>query len=261
VLESCRLGLNSRATFHPPDAGYEPMMVLGDLGPQHGEGPLFAGVGVLCETATRLAGVDGAAVAVLMSTQSRELVYATDEVARRIDELQFTVGQGPCLDAYELAWPQLCPSLDSGAAQDNWLAFSSEVRDIGVEAVFAFPLPGVKHALGVLELYRKTPGELDEEQHSAAATCAEAIGHAILSNVPYRDIDVEAAVGVEAASLHSSNPFNRSELHIAAGMVAVHLHVSIDEALARIRAHAYSSGTAVSAAAGEIVARRLTLPQ
>jgi hypothetical protein len=51
------------------------------------ESPLYAGVGVLCETAVRLADVDGAAVAVLMSAQSRELVYATDEVAQQIDDL------------------------------------------------------------------------------------------------------------------------------------------------------------------------------
>ena len=236
-------------------------MVLGELGPQHGEGPLFAGVGELCETATRLAGVDGASVAVLMSPQSRELVYATDELAERIDELQFTVGHGPCLGAYQSARPQLCPSLDDGAARDTWLAFSSEVRGLGVEAVFAFPLPGTGHALGVLELYRKTPGELDEDQHTAAAACAEAIGHTILSNVPHRDSDVETALGVEAASLHSSNPFNRSELHLAAGMVTVYLHVSIEEALARIRAHAYSTGMPVTEAASEIVARRLTLQE
>jgi GAF domain len=236
-------------------------MVLGDMGPEHGESPLFAGVGVLCETATRLAGVDGAAVAVLMSPQSRELVYATDDLAKEVDEFQFTVGEGPCLDAFELAWPQLCPNLDACTVRDNWLAFSSGVREMGVGAVFAFPLPGAQHVLGVLELYRRTAGGLDDEQLNAAATCAEAIGHTILSNVPHSASAVEAAVGVEAASLHSSNPFNRSELHIAAGMVAVHLHVSIDEALSRIRAHAYSAGLTVSATAGEIVARRLTLQE
>jgi hypothetical protein len=62
------------------------------------ESPLFAGVGVLCETAERLADVDGVAVAVLMSAQSRELVYATDEVAQQIDDLQFAVGEGHAYD-------------------------------------------------------------------------------------------------------------------------------------------------------------------
>lgn len=57
--------------------------------------PLFVGVGVICDTAARLTGVDGAAVAVLTASQNvRELVYATDAVAQQVDELQFTLGQG-----------------------------------------------------------------------------------------------------------------------------------------------------------------------
>jgi GAF domain-containing protein len=148
------------------------------------ERSLFTELSALCETATRLAGVEGGAVAALMSSQSRELVYATNSVAERIDELQFAVGEGPCLDAYSSQWPQLCPRIDAPGPRHRWLTFSAGVQDLGVEAVFAFPMPGPQHSLGVLELYRRTAGALTDEQLNYAQLCAEVLGHAIVSTLP-----------------------------------------------------------------------------
>lgn len=67
---------------------------------------LFSGVGVVCKTAARLTGADGAAAAVMTASSSRELVYATDALAQQIDELQFVIGEGPCMDAYVQNRPQ-----------------------------------------------------------------------------------------------------------------------------------------------------------
>ena len=85
----------------------------------------------------------------------RELVCVTDDVAQRIDEIQFTVGEGPCLDAYTSQLPQLCAHLAAPGHRNRWLAFGAEVQELGVQAVFAFPMPGVEHCLGVLDLYRR----------------------------------------------------------------------------------------------------------
>jgi hypothetical protein len=75
--------------------------------------------------------VDGVAVAVLSRvTQSRELAYATDDVAQQLDELQYTIGEGPCFDAYLDDHPQFYPPLQGPAmrragqllplTQHNW---------------------------------------------------------------------------------------------------------------------------------------------
>lgn len=71
----------------------------GDV-PSPTDGSFLPELKALCDTWATLTGVDGAAVATAISVNSRELVYATDAVAERIDELQFTVGDGPCSDAY-----------------------------------------------------------------------------------------------------------------------------------------------------------------
>jgi hypothetical protein len=215
---------------------------------------------VLCETAARLAGVDGAAVAVLISPQVRELLYATDEVAQKIDELQYATGEGPCLDAHYSQWPQLYSHLEGDARQDPWLAFSSGVRELGVEAVFAFPVPGAhSESMGVLELYRRAPGPLSDDQVNSAATCGEAIGEIIRMHIPSTAGELDAATDAEPASLDYKNPFSRSAVYQASGMVALQLGISTGEALARIRAHAYAQGVPITHAAADIVAQRFSI--
>jgi hypothetical protein len=223
------------------------------------DGLLFTKLGVLCTAAVEMAQVDGAAVAALMSTTSRELVYATDRVAERIDELQYTLGEGPCLDAYTSQWPQLYPRIGAAEPHDRWLGFAAGVADLGVQAVFAFPVPGPQHPLGVLELYRRTPGVLDDDQLNHASSCAEAIGETIMSAVPQALSPQEASEFVEATLRQPGNPFNRTEVAVAAEMVALQLNVSAEEALARIRAHAYTKDIPMTLAAADVMTGRLTL--
>jgi hypothetical protein len=223
------------------------------------EGAFFAAVGALCKTAVRLTGADGAAVAALMSSRSRELVHATDATARRIDELQFAIGAGPCLEAHASQWPQLCPRLDAEGPRQRWLPFSAGVQELGVQAVFAFPVLAAQQSLGVLELYRRAPGALDDAQLGHASHCADVIGRIILAAVPRAGSPAETKLVAEAALLHANNPFNRSEVYVASGVVAVQLDVSADEALARIRAHAFAEGVSIASAVADIVAGRLSL--
>lgn len=138
--------------------------------------PLFLGIAAICDTATRVTGVDGAALAVLTTARGiRELVHATDAVAQPLDELQFVLGEGPCLDAYQRVEPQMCAHIDDDEFQQRWLAFTAELATLGVLAVFAYPVPGELRPMGVLELYRHTSGPLSEPEHQSAQLCAAAL--------------------------------------------------------------------------------------
>lgn len=224
---------------------------------------LFTGVDAMCTTAARLTGVDGAAVAVLTTSTQRELVYATDPLAQNIDELQFTLGEGPCLDAYLRDRPQLFPHLETSADAARWPAFALDAMDLGVQAVFAFPVPGQKRPLGVLELYRRTAGELDDAQHETASVCAAAVGQTLRANwdaVATRAGSVEVVLeSAEFDGRGSFDPFTRSQVYVAAGMVAVQLAVGVDEAVDRLRAHAYATAQSVTTLSSDIIARRVSL--
>src|SRR3954452_24146022 len=71
----------------------------------------------LCDSAVEL--VDGCDHASLMLRRGGrvETVAASDEIARRIDELEQTIGQGPCLDAIDddQADQHICPDLSEGS--------------------------------------------------------------------------------------------------------------------------------------------------
>lgn len=226
---------------------------------------LFAGVGELCERAARGAHADGAALAVVTrQAYTRELAYATDTIAVRLDELQFTLGEGPCLDAYLDDEPQFHPNLDSVTHTSRWPTFATEATQLDVHSLFAFPVHGARRPSGpsgVLEFYRRTASSLTTEQHAAAEAAAAAIGHRLQANWnehlarfggTNEAIDAAAQDGI-------TDPFTRTQIHIAAGMLAVQLNTRPGQALDRLRAHSYAYGRRISAVAADIIAHRLTL--
>ncbi|QHE72920.1 GAF domain-containing protein [Rhodococcus sp. WAY2] len=185
----------------------------------------------LCGQCSDDIGVDGAAVAVVASDTSRDLVYATDITAERIDELEFTLGEGPGLTAYRSSVPESHSDLTDPAAVTRWPMFVPEILDLGVRAVFAFPLRLFNGArIGVLELYRTQPGRLDAQHYRAAAGYAAALGPMVVDELdPTRN-----------PTLVDPALFPRGTVHVAAGMMAVQLRVSPAAALARLRAMAFA---------------------
>ena len=228
---------------------------------------LFAGVGEICEAAMRRAGADGAALAVLSrSTLSRELIYATDLLAQQLDELQYTIGEGPCFDAYLDDRPQFHPELTNIAQTSRWPTFAADATELGAHALFAFPVPDGQHPLGVLELYRRSVGSLDAAECAAVVTYTAMIAKRLLSNWEYhvvrfggveQALDAAATTGVAPGD--SANPYTRTQIHVAGGMLAIQLDINADEGVDRLRAYSYASGRRLSAVAADIIARRLTL--
>lgn len=144
---------------------------------------LFAGIGEICDAAMLRAGADGAALAVLSrSALSRELIYATDSLAQQLDELQYTIGEGPCFDAYLDDSPQFHPELTSVAQPSRWPTFAADATQLGAHALFAFPVPDGQRPAGVLELYRRSVGGLDAAERAAVVACTAMIGERLLSN-------------------------------------------------------------------------------
>jgi hypothetical protein len=52
-----------------------------------------------CRAAVRVLPVDGAAITLISDPDRREPVWVTDETAAWIDAVQFTLAEGPCVDA------------------------------------------------------------------------------------------------------------------------------------------------------------------
>ncbi|MGJ0119695.1 GAF and ANTAR domain-containing protein [Williamsia sp. MIQD14] len=219
---------------------------------------LFGGIAQLCEIVVRLTEVDGAAMAFFGSGGVvRELVYASDVISQQLDDLQFTLGEGPCIDSFVQRRVHLFDDIDAGRDGERWPVFTAEAIALGARAVFAIPVGDSGTPLGVLELYRRRPGGLTETQLASATMCAEAAAVTIRRNWDVYAADTEHGDGAPAP-VFEPGEFSRERVYLASGMVAVQLSVSPDEALGRLRALAYKQGRPVKDVAEDIVSRAIT---
>jgi GAF domain-containing protein len=220
---------------------------------------IAGGVGLLCDMAVRATKVDGGALVILNTpSNSRELLHTTDAVAERLDELQFLVGEGPCIDAYRGGRPITVADLDSEPSHTRWPAFAREAGAVGVDAVFAYPIEEGSVPLGVLELYRHARGGLKAADDDAARQYAEAIGTVLHTAAGELSVRIGDVASAELTRLAGSPP-SRSQVHVAAGMVAEQLGVTVGEAIDRVRAHTFASGRRLTDVTDDIVAHRVRL--
>src|SRR4030095_11329857 len=99
-------------------------------------------------------------------------VCTTGEVSALIEDLQYSLGEGPCVDAYNQDRPELEPDL-ADPVTPRWLASGAPALDAGVRAVFGFPLRVGAVRLGALNLYRDRPGPLTDHEHADALVLAD----------------------------------------------------------------------------------------
>jgi hypothetical protein len=203
----------------------------------------------LCEVSKEIVAVTGAGIMLMCDDVHRGSVCSSDEVSHLIETLQFSLGEGPCVDAHFSGRPVLEPNL-AAPTVPRWLAFSGPALAAGVRAVFGFPMRVGAIRLGSLNLYRDERGPLDVEQHANAMVMADVAGRMILS------MQAAAAPGLIAAELEAGADFH-FVVHQAAGMVSEQLHVTLAVALIRVRAYAFANELGLSEVAHDVVARRL----
>jgi GAF domain-containing protein len=175
----------------------------------------------------------------------------TNSVSSLINELQFTLGEGPCIDAYHHDKVVLEPDL-AHPATPRWFAFTPQALEAGIRAIFGFPLREGAARLGALHLYQDQPGQLSDDQHADALVLAEVIARQVINT------QAGAPPGTVAEELAAGADFH-SIVHNAVGIVSVQLGVSVTEALVRLRAYAFSENRLVRDVAEDVVTRRLDL--
>jgi hypothetical protein len=216
---------------------------------QEGDGPVL--VAALCRAAARWLGVDGASVTAVSGLGGREPLSASDELSARLEELQFSTGEGPGEEDFGFGSPMLVPDLELAAAR--WPGFASAAVAAGARAVFAFPLQAGAIRVGMLSLYRARPGPLTPGELADTLVFA---GFAL-------QMVLDAAAGISGSANYrppEGLQDSRAEVYQATGMISVQLGVSLQEAFARLRAHAFAADTSLGQAAGDVVNRKLRLP-
>jgi hypothetical protein len=220
--------------------------ILAKLYPDGGTDLEAERLGRVCAAVT---GMTGAGLMLMSGDASRGSVATTDRVSTLIEDLQFALGEGPCVDAFRSDRPVLEPDL-ANPAVTRWVAFTPPAVEAGARAVFGFPLQVGAVRLGAMNLYSDRPQELTDDQHADALVMADVAAQALLI------MQAHASPGALAAELEVGSNF-QYVVHQASGMVAAQLDVNVAQALIRLRGYAFGHGQPLREVAEDVVARRL----
>lgn len=202
----------------------------------------------LCEVCVaEVDNISGAGLAVMTALPARGTRYVSDKTSARVEELQFSLGEGPCFDAYSQGRPMLVPDLAAKEHALVWPAFAGSAVASGARALFAFPLRVGAIRIGVLNLYRDRPGELDDEEVIDAQVFADSAAMLLLAEDHSDPAVWQAQVDYD----------ERAVVHQATGMVMVQLGGTIADAFVRLQAHAYALERPLGDIAEDVVRRRV----
>lgn len=201
--------------------------------------------GLVAECAEALP-VTGVSLVLMTDAGPAGTVAATDGPAATMEELQFTLGEGPCVDCSITGRPVLVADLAASGAR-RWPAYSGSALEAGIRAIFAFPLRVGGIRVGVLDLYRDRTGGLSRDDLARALCFADAATTILLHMQASGAVDGSGAVVIPVLQ-------DRAEVHQATGMVAAQRDVSLAEALVLLRAHAFASERPVLAVARDVLA-------
>ena len=210
----------------------------------------------LCDACVTLFDIDAAAISLVFDGSNSGTLGSSGAPARTYDELQFTLGEGPCLESVASRTPVLVADL-ADPDEGRWPIYGPALLSYQIRGVFAMPVLVAGEYIGALDFFRAQPGNLDGEHFAGAIVAAELAGVPMLDLL---DADLQSAVNEPGSNawteLHS---LSRAEVSQATGMLVAQLGVEPAEALVRLRAHAYATGRSSTDVARDILERRLTL--
>jgi hypothetical protein len=195
---------------------------------------------------------DGVSVSTLGTLLTSETVSATTDVAARLDEWQFDLGEGPCWDAVETRRP--VHRSDFSAENDLWPAFRrmDGVDEIG--SLSAFPLLLGPLGIGAIELYTVFPRDLEPQAEADMVALAAIVSRKVLRRALRDDPDALGADG-------DPPRYSRRAVHQATGVVLAQLGISPADAALLIQGRAFSEGRSMHDVAVSILDGRISFRQ
>jgi ANTAR domain-containing protein len=186
-----------------------------------------------CRAAMEIVAVSGTGIT-LGSARHSWPMCATSATVSALEELQFTLADGPGREAFERQVTVV--ETDLGRSSIRWPGFAASAQSSGFRAVFAYPLNVAATSFGVLTLYQHRAGPLTAAQDSDSRSVAAIVARTLTEH----DVRIDD---------------HRALIHQAAGMLAVQLAISVAEALGRLRAQAVATRQPISQVAAQVVGR------
>jgi hypothetical protein len=206
----------------------------------------------VCRGAVEILGIRAAAVILMADRETGSVAASCGPRVDTVEDLQFALGEGPCLTAFHTGVAVL--ESDLTTARQRWPVFAPAAEEADVRAVFAIPLQIGAIRLGVLYLADDRAGPL------AAEALADAYALAQIATVAILDEQAGGYDVLDGTAPHDGWS-HRAVVHQATGMVAAQLDVALADALARLRARAFALDRSIYDVSTDVVARRLRFTQ
>ncbi len=212
---------------------------------------LGAGEEDLCSPYLEKLPVTGAAVSLFGGATAETLVCASDSLAARLDELQFSLGEGPRWRAVRTRLPVLVADAQATVHHPDWPMFHKAISGTEAAALFVFPLTVGAMDLGVVELHHSLPGMLSSSHQTMATVLAGQTTWYLLRKIltissPDTDPGLEPAL------------MSRREIHQATGMVLAQSGATATDSLLLLRAYAFAHDLTLRETAEAVLEGRLS---
>ncbi len=201
----------------------------------------------VCRGIATLLPVCGAAIVLMGNRSTQGIASTTDSLTASIQDLEFTLGEGPGIDAFSQI-EDVCIH-DLGSATLRWSFFAPAASGLGVRSIYSLPLRSGRMALGTVTLWSDRADGLDDAQLVDAVLVAELVSGLVLT--------MQSETTSESLAWPLDVSDHRIVVHQATGMISAQLNCAIDEALVRLRAHAYAAELPIDEVAKSVITRQL----
>jgi hypothetical protein len=232
-----------------------------------------ATVASLCRRCVHDLEASAGVVSLMTRAGYRAAAHATDARAGQLDEDQFTLGEGPGVDAFTSSQPVLAVDLDAPRWRRRWPLFVPIAQRASYRAALAFPLSAGASSVGVMTVYGSEPVRIDAMRLTRARIAADEVTMTLLAAVnssshpPGPSVGDGAARNASGASddlpqaplggVSDDDTFYRAEIYQAAGMIMAQLNGTIDDAMVRLRGYAFAHDEPLHEVARRVVNRQL----
>jgi len=207
--------------------------------------PLVDVLGAMAEyAATAVPGADGVGVTMLRPGRP-DVLAAGAHFVKWVDEVQYRVQEGPCIDAVAMRRPQICGSLGGEA---RWPRFGPRVGRMGVHSALSLPLLVDGQAVGALNVYAHRRDAFADDAVAAGERFAEPAAVAV---VTAGSLDRAARLAQQFESALG----NRAVIDQAIGILMSRNGSGADTAFEILRNRSQAEGIKVADVAAQLVAQ------
>jgi putative methionine-R-sulfoxide reductase with GAF domain len=211
---------------------------------------LSAGALDLREMLTRVAtfavqaipGADGAGLT-LLEIDRADLIVKSEPFVRAIDDIQYSIGEGPCISAAASGETKRSGQLGD---DQRWPQFGPRASELGVHSALSLPLLVPTGVIGAMNVYAHAPNSFDERAQQLgeryAVSAALAVQNAQILEQAARLVG-QLQAGVQGQSL----------IDQAIGVLRRRHGLAADEALDRLRELSQDRKISLNATAASLV--------